>query len=34
MESNTISKSKSKINVKLIAITAMCAALEIGRAHV
>ena len=27
MESNTISKSKSKINVKLIAITAMCAAL-------
>ena len=27
MESTTISKSKSKINVKLIAITAMCAAL-------
>ena len=27
MESNTLSKSKSKINVKLIAITAMCAAL-------
>ena len=27
MESNTISKSKSKINVKLIAITAMFASL-------